>query len=420
MIYIYIYLFVFQLLNTYLGVLTPLNPYVFSVLLIVYGVAKKMHKTNLKILAVLALSVITCIFVYTVKFSLLSSFSITAKAIQFNFGYLFLIPGFTVFFKLVPKIKMVDILKATFWTISIEIFIEFVLIRILGVSPGAFTHYPKLQHIIFDPLTGIYTAYRLLGLTGNASVTGVLLSAIAAIYLGYLFEQEQKLLTKKTIPVIVSFFSCFFMIISGSAFFAIMVSLLIIWAQRKGSLGKNLMIAAILVPSIAIFFNYLATVTDAFGEKFTTKYLLLLLQTEDMPGSLPFVLKELSREYHWYNFFVGTYTFEWGNASARIKTVDFFFVNLVFEFGLLGLWVLVYAFRVAYKAVKKMQVVNNLFLQFGFLVVFIGSMHYPSIAYTATQVFLSAIAGIALRDYNINFKKQPAGLESGAQQNKIA
>lgn len=388
----------FQLLNTYLGVLAPINPYLFSVFFILLGFTKSIKVINLKLLVLLILLIIGFVIIYTVKFSFLSSFSIAAKAIQFNYGYFFLIPGFTVLFGYFPSIKLKDILAATFWVISLELLLEFLLIRILGVSPGAFTHYPKVSHITLDVTTGEYTANRLLGMAGNASVTGVLYTTSFVLYLGCLYAEQQKLTTRKSLFVILTFITCFFMIISGSAFFAILFATFAIWSQRKGSLVKNLLIALSIVPAVLIFFNYLSTVTDAFGDKFTTEYLILLFVKDDIEGSLPYLLNEMSKDYHWYNFFIGSYYFEWGNQDAIIKTVDYFYVNVVYEFGIIGLILFFYIIKLAYEAIKRLNVIDLTYLKFGVLVLVFGSLHYPAIAYMSAQVFISALAAIAIRD----------------------
>jgi len=398
MIFFYTYLFLFQLFNTYLGVLAPLNPYVFSIIFILYGFRHKIKIINVNILLVLLFLIIAFIIIYSVKFTLASSITIAAKAIQFNYGYYFLIPGLTVFFGFFPRIKIIHILSATFWAISIELLIEFLLIRLLGVSPGAFTHYPKTQHITLDQVTGEYTANRLLGMAGNASVTGVLYTSSFVLYLGALYLQYNNLKTRKIIIVIVTFLICFFMIISGSAFFAVLLATVVIWSQRKGNLIRNLIIGFTIIPSVLILFNYLSTVTDAFGDKFTTEYLILLFVKDDIEGSLPYLLHEMSKDYHWYHFFTGSYYFEWGNPDAIIKTVDYFYVNVIYEFGIFGLIIFFVVISKSYRAIADLRLIDNTFLKFGFLVLIFGSLHYPAIAYMSSQVFVSSLAAVAIRD----------------------
>lgn len=398
MIWLYIFFLLFQLINTYVGVLAPVNPYLFSVFFIILGFTKPVSLTNFKIVILLLFLIIAFVIIYSVKFSFLSSFSIAAKAIQFNYGYFFLIPGFTVLFGLSPGVRMKDILAATFWVISIELLIEFVLIRILGVSPGAFIHYPKVNHITLDQVTGEYTANRLLGMAGNASVTGVLYTTSFILYLGCLYTEQQKLMTKNNLVIMITFIVCFFMIISGSAFFAILFSTFTIWSQRKGNLLLNLFIALLIVPAVLVLFNYLSTITDAFGDKFTTEYLLLLFVKDDIEGSLPYLLNEMSKDYHWYNFFIGCYYFEWGNVDAVIKTVDYFYVNVVYEFGIIGLFFFFFIIKLSYNALKKMKIIDDSYLKFGILVLVFGSLHYPAIAYMSSQIFLSALTAIAIRD----------------------
>ncbi len=398
MIVVYIFFLLFQLFNTYLSILTPLNPYIFSVLFIFIGFKKKIHIINLKLLATLLFIVVAFIIIYSCKFSILSSFTITAKAVQFNFGYLLLIPGFSVIFSYLKIVKLEDILRITFWVISTELLLEFVLIRVLGVSPGSFAHYPKVQHITLDQVTGLYTADRLLGLAGNASVTGVLYASSFILYLGHLYKTQATLKSKKSIVVIATFIVCFFMIVSGSAFFAILLAGAILWIQGKGNMIKNLLLASIVLGIVLLTFNFLSTLTDAFGNKFTTEYLFLLVNNDDIEGSLPYLLSDMSKGYHWYNFFIGSYFFEWGNAEARAKTVDYFYVNVIYEFGLIGLTVFFYVIKQAYNALKKSTVINYNYFKLGFLTIVLGSLHYPVISYMATQVFLSALAAIAIRD----------------------
>jgi len=400
MIYFYSYLFLFQFLNTYLSFLTVLNPYVFSLLFIFNGFTKTVKKINIKILAVLFFIIVAFLIIYSLKFSFAKSFLITAKAIQFNYGYYLLIPGITALMSFFPKLKLNRILKLTFWILSIELLIEFVLIRILGVSPGSFTHYPKVSHITQDKITGEYTANRLLGLAGNASVMGVIYSASFVFYFGSIYSLNKKIFTKETIPIIITFIACFFMIISGSAFFAIITSLFIVWSIGKGNLLKNLLIGLILFSIILFLFNYLSTITDAFGDKFTVEYLLFLLTKDDIQGSLPYLIADMSVGYHWYNFFIGTYFFEWGNPDAIIKTVDFFYANVVYEFGLIGLAIFFYPIKIAYDVLSKSDI-DKAFVRMGFLVLVVGSLHYPSIAYMSAQVFISFIAAIAIRDRNL-------------------
>lgn len=405
MIAVYVFFLLFQLLNTYLGLLAPLNPYVFSSLFILYGFKDRIKIINLKILSVLFVLIISFLIIYSIKFSFLSSFPVTAKAIQFNFGYYFLIPGFTVLFKLFPKVTMKDILAVTFWTITAELLMEFVLIRLLHVSPGAFQHYPKTQHISYDTATGEYTANRLLGMAGNASVTGVIYTVSFVLYLGYLYVHQQTLYKRKSVIVIFTFIACFFMIVSGSAFFAIILSAFVVWSQKKGNLAKNLIISLFVLIGILLIFNYISTLTDLFSNKFSTEYLAYLLTNDDIQGSLPYLLHDMSKGYHWYNLFIGSYYFQWGNSDAVIKTVDYFYVNLVYEFGLIGLVIFFYVIRVGYRIIKKSNVIDGQFLKFGFLVLIIGSLHYPSIAYMALQVYISALAAMAIRDSFLNKKE---------------
>jgi hypothetical protein len=397
---IYIYFLLFQLLDTYLGFITPFNPYIFSILFIIYGFKDRIKIINLKLLSLLFFIVVAFLIIYTIKFSFFSSFLVTAKAIQFNFGYFLLVPGFTVLLGLLKKINLKYILVGTFWAITTELLLEFVLIRILHVSPGAFTHYPKLQHITYNSITGEYTANRLLGMAGNASVTGVLYTTSFTLYLGYLYKAQQTLFKKTSMVVIVTFVACFFMIVSGSAFFAILLSAFVVWSQKKGNLMKNLLIVISILVVVLGIFNYISTLTDAFSNKFTTEYLLFLLNNDDIEGSLPYIIHDMSTGYHWYNLIVGSYYFEWGKTDAVIKTVDYFYVNLIYEFGLIGLFVFIYIIKVAYKAVKNVCSIDAQYLKFGFLVLVFGSLHYPCIAYMASQVYISALAAVAIKDYS--------------------
>ena len=402
MIFFYAYSFLFQFLNTYFGFLAILNPYVFSVFFIVIGFTKKVKKLNIKILSVFFLMTISFLIIYSFKFSFIKSFLIAAKAIQFNYGYYLLIPGMTVLLSYFPQMKLNKILQLTFWILSIELLVEFVLIRIFGVSPGSFIHYPKVTHITQDKITGEYTANRLLGLTGNASVMGVIYSTSFFFYIGSVYSFTKKLLTKETIPIILTFIICFFMIISGSAFFAIIASLFIVWSTSKGNLFKNLLFGTAFFVTVLLLFSYLSRITDVFGDKFTTRYLIFLLTKDDIQGSLPYLIYEMSIGYHWYNFFIGTYFFEWGNPNAVIKTVDFFYANVIYEFGLIGLIIFFYPIKVAYNVISK-GTIDLFFVRLGFLVLIFGSLHYPAIAYIASQVFISFMAAISIRDRGLSF-----------------
>lgn len=402
MIILYLFFLLFQLLNTYVGVLTPLNPYVFSILFIIYGFRKPVSLTNIKLLFILLSVAFVFIIVYTIKFSFLSSFSITAKAIQFNFGYLFLIPGFTILFGFFPSIKLRHVLAGTFWTLSLELLMEFIVIRILKISPAAFAHYPKVAHISLNKITGEYTADRLLGIAGNASVTGVLYVSCFFLFLGSLYREENSLWGKKNIIVCTTFIVCFFTIISGSAFFALLLALIAVWIQKKGSLLRNTILVSVFISIVLVTFSFISKLTDAFGNKFTVEYLIFLLSRDDVHGSLPYLIHQMSIGYQWYNFIFGSYYFEWGNPDAVIKTVDFFFVNLIYEFGLIGLILFFYVIRLGYLTVKRLQIIDENYLKLGIFVMVIGSLHYPAIAYMASQVFLSAVFAIAIRDRALN------------------
>jgi len=398
MLYLYIYLLVFQMLNTYLGFLAPLNPYTLSLLFILFSIKGGINKVNLKLFSILTILIALFITVYSFKFSFFSSFGITAKALQFNYGYLFLIPGLTYFFKLDKKIKIEDVLSATFWTLSAELLLEFVLIRILGVSPDAFSHYPKVSHIRIDSLTGDYVADRLLGLTGNASVMGVFYVSVFSLYLGRLKRLCLEKFTFYMKTVIFVFMCCFFMITSGSAFFAILLSLLLIWSIKKGNLLKNLILGLLAISLVLFLFDYVDSEFNLFNGKFKIEYLLLLLTNDDIEGSLPYLLYEMSIGYNWYDLFIGKYFFEWGNSEAVVKTVDYFYINLVYEFGLLGLAFFFYIIRLAYLKVIDADLIGIDYVRFGFFVLLLGSLHYPAIVYMAPQVFLSAVIAVAIRD----------------------
>ena len=401
MISVYVFFFLFQLLNTYIGVLAPFNPYVFAILFIIYGFKGNIKFVNLKILTILLIVTVSLIIIYTVKFSFIKSFLISAKAIQFNFGYLFLIPGFTVFFNVFRSIKLKNVLSCTFWVMSLELMLEFILLRILKFSPVLFTHYPKIAHIRYDPITKEYAADRLLGMASNASVTGVLYTCCFAFYFGYLYYTSENLFAKKNLLVLLTFIVCFFLVVSGSAFFAILLSLFLIWSQRKGNLLKNLLIAILVIPAVLLGFNFLSGFTEAFGNKFTVGYLLLLFQNDELEGSLPYVINEMAQGYSWFKFFFGSYFFEWGNPDAVIKTVDYFYVNLVYEFGLIGLCLFIYIIKLTFDAVKRLDLIEYSYLKFGFFVLVFGSLHYPAVVYMASQVFLSAIAAIGLRNRKV-------------------
>ncbi|MGJ1385062.1 hypothetical protein ACR782_02585 [Sphingobacterium spiritivorum] len=406
-IIIYIYFLVFQFLNTYLGVLSVFNPYAFCLFFTLLGLQIRTDKISKRFFLILILFVVFFIIVYSFKFSFVSSFGTTAKALQFNFGYLFLIPGFAFLFKFDKGISLEKILSSTFWILTVELFMEFILIRIVGISPDLFQHYPKINHIRIDELTGAYVADRMLGLTGNASVMGVFFVSVFSMYMGRLMELSPNKITLKMRIAIIAFLCCFFMITSGSAFLAILASFLVIWASKKGNLIKNLILVLIILPVIALFVNYLDVNFNLFNGKFKFDYLIFLLSNNSIEGSLPYLLRDMSKDYNWYDIFFGKYYFEWGNPDAVIKTVDYFYINLVYEFGIFGLIVFLYIIKIAYDKIAASKIVSSNYLKFAFLVLVFGSLHYPAIVYMAPQVFISAVTGFAINYlYTKNMKKK--------------
>ncbi len=398
MFFFYAYIFLFQLLNTYLPFLAVFNPYTFAIIALPIGFLYRLKKISLKFIALLFFMAVALIIIYGIKFSFASAALTTAKAVQFNFGYLILVPGLAALFSFSKQVTVKRILALTFWIISVELFIEFFLIRILHFSPTIFQHYPQVAHIRIDKDSGEFVADRLLGMVGNASVMGVFYSVVFSFYLGFLYSEQPLNFFKTHLKKIIVFVTCFFMVVSGSAFFSLVMALFIVRVLKKGNLLKNIFLGIL---TIALMFGVIALVSQFnsfIGNKFSIDYLIFLLVNDDIEGSLPYLLNDMANGFHWYNFIIGTYYFEWGNPKMVIKTVDFFFANLVYEFGLIGLACFVYIFKQIYGSIKKAAVIHINFLNFGFLVLVIGSLHYPSIVYLAPQVFISTIVAVALRD----------------------
>ena len=376
-----------QFLSSFISVFYFINIYFVGIAFLIFS-SFKIRKDVLKFLFLITLVFIYFIFRYDLNYD--DSFSISIKSLQFNFGYLILIPCL-----LSNKINfdLKKFVKICFYFFSFEIIIEYIII--LFFNPEIFSHVPESY------LSEINRAF---GVSGNSSVSGVQLTVLFLLNISLKEFRNFKSVIKSRDFII--FIISFLLVFSGSAFFSIIISLIIYYFNKIKLFTKLFFVLFIFVVISYLYLNIDFSVTST--NKFSISYLLFLLLDTDNYTSLIPQFFSMIENYGLNSILFGNYIIPWGREFEGIfMTVDYTYLNLLFEFGLFGLFLYFSIFYFIYKKCIIYFKINSnyptIYIKMTFLILLISTFHYPVISYYYTQAFLSIVL---MSLYNsIKFKK---------------
>lgn len=376
-----------QFLSSFISVFYFINIYFVGIAFLIFS-SFKIRKDVLKFLFLITLVFIYFIFRYDLNYD--DFFSISIKSLQFNFGYLILIPCL-----LSNKINfdLKKFVKICFYFFSFEIIIEYIII--LFFNPEIFSHVPESY------LSEINRAF---GVSGNSSVSGVQLTVLFLLNISLKEFRNFKSVIKSRDFII--FIISFLLVFSGSAFFSIIISLIIYYFNKIKLFTKLFFVLFIFVVISYLYLNIDFSVTST--NKFSISYLLFLLLDTDNYTSLIPQFFSMIENYGLNSILFGNYIIPWGREFEGIfMTVDYTYLNLLFEFGLFGLFLYFSIFYFIYKKCIIYFKINSnyptIYIKMTFLILLISTFHYPVISYYYTQAFLSIVL---MSLYNsIKFKK---------------
>ena len=364
-----------QFLSSYISVFYFINIYFVGIAFLIFS-SFKMRKDVLKFLFLMTLIFIYFIYRYDLNYD--DFFSISIKSLQFNFGYLILIPCL-----LSNKINfdLKKFVKICFYFFSFEIIIEYVII--LFFNPEIFSHVPESY------LSEINRAF---GVSGNSSVSGVQLTVLFLLNISLKEFRNFKSVIKSRDFII--FIISFLLVFSGSAFFSIIISLIIYYFNKIKLFTKLFFVFFIFVVTSYLYLNIDFSVTST--NKFSISYLLFLLLDTDNYTSLIPQFFSMIENYGLNSILFGNYIIPWGREFEGIfMTVDYTYLNLLFEFGLFGLFLYFIIFYFIYKKCIIYFKINSnyptIYIKMTFLILLISTFHYPVISYYYTQAFLSIV-----------------------------
>lgn len=388
-----------QFFQSYIPFFYYLNIYFISIIIFIFNAFPKLKKDVFYLIICLIF-----VFVYFVyRYSLIDSefFQISIKSLQFNFGYLFIIP---LLLTLRKKIDIKNFISVAFYFFSIEIIIEYLIYITLGLSPLIFKHIP--ESYIFDSGSSIISISRSIGISGNSSVSGVQLVVL------FLFKQSFN--NHKSFKEILNidlliFLLSFIMIFSGSAFFSLLFGILIMYFFKLNILKKIF----ISIPLTLIFLFAINNINiyEPSGNKFSINYLFyLLMDTENYTSFLPQFSIFIS-EYGFEKILFGNYIIPWGkNIEDVFVTVDYAYLNLLFEFGVIGVAFFIFIIVLIFKKLKKYisyyENSNSFFIDLSLLVLLISNLHYPVISYYYTQSLICIFLFALFNNYHLNLKNE--------------
>ena len=364
-----------QFLSSYISVFYFINIYFVGIAFLIFS-SFKMRKDVLKFLFLMTLIFIYFIYRYDLNYD--DFFSISIKSLQLNFGYLILIPCL-----LSNKINfdLKKFVKICFYFFSFEIIIENVII--LFFNPEIFSHVPESY------LSEINRAF---GVSGNSSVSGVQLTVLFLLNISLKEFRNFKSVIKSRDFII--FIISFLLVFSGSAFFSIIISLIIYYFNKIKLFTKLFFVFFIFVVTSYLYLNIDFSVTST--NKFSISYLLFLLLDTDNYTSLIPQFFSMIENYGLNSILFGNYIIPWGREFEGIfMTVDYTYLNLLFEFGLFGLFLYFIIFYFIYKKCIIYFKINSnyptIYIKMTFLILLISTFHYPVISYYYTQAFLSIV-----------------------------
>lgn len=364
-----------QFLSSYISVFYFFNIYFVGIAFLIFS-SFKIRKDVLKFLFLITLIFIYFIYRYDLNYD--DFFSISIKSLQFNFGYLILIPCLLSNKTNFDLKKFVNI---CFYFFSFEIIIEYLII--LFFNPEIFFHVPE---------TYLSEINRAFGISGNSSVSGVQLTVLFLLKISLNGVRNFKSVIKSRDFII--FIISFLLVFSGSAFFSIIISLIIYYFNKIKLFAKLVSILVIFVVTYYLYLNIDFSVTST--NKFSISYLFFLLLDTDNYTSLIPQFYSMIENYGLSSIFFGNYIIPWGREFEGIfMTVDYTYLNLLFEFGLIGLFLYFCIYYFIYKKCIVYFKINSnyptIYIKITFLILLISTFHYPVISYYYTQAFLSII-----------------------------
>lgn len=372
-----------QFLSSYISVFYFFNIYFVGIAFLIFS-SFKMRKDVLKFLFLMTLIFIYFIYRYDLNYD--DFFSISIKSLQFNFGYLILIPCL-----LSNKINfdLKKFVKICFYFFSFEIIIEYIII--LFFNPEIFSHVPE-SYLYFNNQTYLIELNRAFGVSGNSSVSGVQLTVLFLLNISLKGVRNFKSVIKSRDFII--FIISFLLVFSGSAFFSIIISLIIYYFNKIKLFAKLVSVLVILVVISYLYLNIDFSLTS--NNKFSISYLFFLLFDTDNYTSLIPQFYSMIENYGLSSIVFGNFIIPWGQEFEGVfMTVDYTYLNLLFEFGLIGLFAYFCIFYFIYKKCIVYFKINSnyptVYIKMTFLILLISTFHYPVISYYYTQAFLSIV-----------------------------
>lgn len=370
-----------QFLASYISEIYYFNLYFTSILLLLFSFLKVRKQTVIFIFLVV---VFLFYFLYRYKSSYDEYFSISVKSIQFNFGYLILIP---CLLSLRKRFDFRGFIKLCFYIFCFEICIEYLVIKFYNVD--------ILKHVSIAYLYykgELISLVRAFGISGNSSVSGVQLTVLFLLNISSKKETDFKSILKSFDFLI--FILSFLAVFSGTAFFSIFIAFGIYYFMNTKILNKFIFISCLILVVVYLFYTVDFSVTSA--NKFSIGYLFYLLFDSENPASLIPTALAMADTYGLEKLIFGNYIIPWGSDIEGVFfTVDYTYINLIFEFGVIGLMAYLYIVYFVYKTIvsKLGKDKNREFFYFKiiFLILIISTFHYPVISYYYTQILVSIV-----------------------------
>ena len=370
-----------QFLANYISEIYYFNLYFISTLFLLSSLLKVRKQVAIFILLIAGF---LCYFTYRYNLSYDEYLLISIKSIQFNFGYLILIP---CLLSLRKGFDLTNFIKSCFYVFCFEIFLEYLVIMFYNVD--------ILKHVPTDYLYdkgSLQSLNRAFGMSGNSSVSGVQLTLLFLLNLSLKKENDFKSVLKSFDFLI--FIVIFLFIFSGTAFFSIWIALGIYYFNDTKILNKFIFISCLILVVVYLFYTVDFSVTSA--NKFSIGYLFYLLLDSENPASLIPTVLAMFDAYGLDKLIFGNYIIPWGmDVEGIFLTVDYTYVNLIFEFGFFGLIAYFYLFYFMYEKIISKLPSNKkgslFYLKMTFSILIISTFHYPVISYYYTQALMSIV-----------------------------
>ena len=370
-----------QFLASYISELYYFNLYFTSILFLLFSFLKVRKQT---VIFTFLVVVFLFYFLYRYNSSYDEYFSISVKSIQFNFGYLILIP---CLLSLRKRFDFRGFIKLCFYIFCFEICIEYLIIKVYSVD--------ILKHVSISYLYDkgeLISLVRAFGISGNSSVSGVQLTVLFLLNISSKKENDFKSILKSFDFLI--FILSFLFVFSGTAFFSIFIALGIYYFMNTKILNKLIYLSFLIILTIYLLNSVDFSVTSA--NKFSITYLLYLLLDPENPASLIPTALAMADTYGLEKLIFGNYIIPWGSDIEGVFfTVDYTYINLIFEFGVIGLMAYICIVYFVYKTIVSKLGKDKeralFYYKIIFLILIISTFHYPVISYYYTQILISIV-----------------------------